>query len=146
MGRRHAEIGARRGNKISLKRASRRLANGTAGFAAVDALVALVILSSALGLSLVATQNARKVATQAARTRQAEALCRYLLVTGAGVVGVTAGRSSGLDWRLDVKRVSTDPRAPESRLCDASVAVRAQDGGRTFAMSTTAACQEEPAA
>jgi hypothetical protein len=136
----------RRGAEISLKRASRRLANGTAGFAAVDALVALVILSGALGLSLVATQSAGKVAAQAARTRQAEALCRYLLATGADEVGVTAGRSSGLDWRLEVKRVSTDSRAPESRLCEASAAVRAPGRGRTFAMATTVVCQAEPSA
>lgn len=146
IGGRRARTGVRLGTGISLKRASRRLANGTAGFAAVDALVALVILSSALGLSLVATQSARKVAAQAARTRQAEALCRYLLAANAGVIGVTAGRSSGLDWRLEVKPVSTDPQVPESWLCDASAAVRAQDGGQTFAMSTTAACAAEPTA
>ncbi|KRA57817.1 hypothetical protein ASD79_16010 [Caulobacter sp. Root655] len=97
-------------------------------------------------MSLVATQSARKVAAQAAQTRRTEALCRYLLATGAGVVGVTAGRSSGLDWRLEVKPVSSSPHAPESRLCDASVAVRAPGRGQTFVMSTTAVCQEEPAA
>jgi len=139
-------VGVRQGAEISSKQASRRLADGTAGFAAVDALVALVILASALALSLVATQSARKVAAQAARTRQAEALCRYLLTTSSGVVGLTSGRSSGLDWRLDVTRVSTDAHAPESRLCAASVAVRAQDGGQIFAMTTTVVCQAEQAA
>ena len=139
-------VSVRRGSEISFKPASRRLADGAAGFAAVDALVALVILSSALGLTLAATQNARKVAAQAARTRQAEALCRYLLATGAGVIGATAGRASDLDWRLEVRRVSTDAHAPQSRLCDASVAVRASNGGRTFTMSTTTFCHDEPPA
>lgn len=133
------------GSEISLKRASRRRGNGQAGFAAVDALVALVILSSALGLSLVATQSARKVAAQAARTRRAEALCRYLLVTNTGVVGVTSGRSADLDWRLEVKPVSSDPRAPESGLCAAAAAVHAPGGGRIFVLSTVASCQRKAA-
>jgi len=146
LGLRCAVVGVRQGAEISSRQASRRPADGTAGFAAVDALVALVILASALALSLVATQSARKVASQAARTRQAEALCRYLLATGADVVGLTSGRASGLDWRLDVRRVSTDAHAPESQLCAASAAVRAQEGGPAFSMSTTVVCRAEPQA
>lgn len=119
--------------------------NGTAGFAVVDALVALVILSSALGLSLAATQSARKLANQAARTRQAEALCRYLLATSADVVGISAGQSAGLLWRLEVRPMSADAQALQSRLCEASVAVRSQDSGRAFVMSTAVSCKTEPA-
>lgn len=132
-----------RGTTISFKRASRHHQDGRAGFAAVDALVALVILSSALGLSLAATQSARKVAAQAARIRQAEALCRYLLAADRGVVGVTTGRSSGLNWRLEIKPTPADQQANASRLCDASALARPSGGGPAFAMRTVIACSDK---
>jgi len=138
--------GGCRGSTISFRRAWRHRQDGRAGFAAVDALVALVILSSALGLSLAATQSARKVAAQAARIRQAEALCRYLLAGDRGVVGVTTGRSSGLDWRLEIRSTSTDLDGGSSRLCDASALVRPSGGGTAFVMSTVIACPDARAA
>jgi hypothetical protein len=109
-------------------------------------LVALVILSSALTLSLAATQSARKVAAQAAQIRQAEALCRYVLASGSGVAGVTSGRSAGLTWRLEVSPVSNDRRSPESGLCEAVVVARADGQPRAFTLSTTVACRQETAA
>lgn len=105
--------------------------------------MALVILSSALGLSLAATQSARKVAVQAARVRQAEALCRYLLAADRGVVGVTSGRSSGLDWRLEIKPNPADQQADASRLCEASALARPSGGGPAFAMRTVIACPDK---
>jgi len=117
--------------------------NGQAGFAAVDALVALVILSTTLAMGLVATDSARKVAASAAAIRRAEALARDLLADSPYRVGISSGRSAGLDWRLEVTPLSPVSTAERSRLCQASAAIRAGARGRTFTLTTVDACRPE---
>lgn len=102
-----------------------------------------MILSTALAMSLVATHSARKVAASAADIRRAEALGRDLLADSPYQVGISTGRSAGLDWRLEVTPLSTAGQASRFRLCQASAKIRANARGRTFTLTTVDACRPE---
>ena len=99
---------------------------GQGGFAAVDALVAVTILSSSLALSLMAAQTGARASRTAGETRDAELLLRDRLEGTASQAGVWRGRAQGLDWRVEAAFSQTDPAhraAPCVRTASAIISV-----------------------
>lgn len=114
------------------------------GFAAVDALVAVTILSSTLALSLMAAQIGGRASRSAAETHDAEMLLRGKLEATAGQPGVWSGRDLGLDWRVEAHRSDAGP-ARVAAPCVRSASAKAV-GGRTYRLATVDICLLEAAA
>lgn len=115
---------------------------GQDGFAAVDALVAVTILSSSLALSLMAAQVGTRASRAAGQTRDAEILLRERLEGTAGQTGVWSGRERGLDWRVEAHVSGAAPArlaAPCTRIASAKA------GGRTYRIATADICAIEAA-
>jgi hypothetical protein len=118
---------------------------GQEGFAAVDALVAVTILSSSLALSLMAAQVGGRASRSAAETRDAEMLLRRNLEATAGQAGAWTGHDQGLDWRVEahVSDTATGP-ARLSAPCVRTGSARAA-GGRTYRLATVDICLPQAA-
>lgn len=111
---------------------------GQGGFAAVDALVAVTILSSSLAMSLMAAQIGARASRAAGETRNAELLLRGRLEDTAGQVGVWRGRNQGLDWRVEAHISQTDP-AHRAAPCVRTAFAKATSG-RTYRIATVDTC------
>lgn len=113
------------------------------GFAAVDALVAVTILSSSLALSLMAAQVGARASRTADESRSADLLLRERLERTAGQTGAWRGRDGGLDWRVETHVSGAgSPRlaAPCTRVASARAA-----SGRTYRIATADICLPETA-
>ena len=110
------------------------------GFAAVDALVALTILSTTLILSLGAVETSRRAALSADETRRANELLLYLIDAAPGRVGETSGRSGGFEWRTQV-RVAAGPHMATLQICDRSAKLVSRRSGRRFSLASARLCK-----
>jgi hypothetical protein len=108
------------------------------GFAAVDALVAVTILSSSLALSLMAAQIGARASRTAGEIRDAELLLRDRLEGTARQAGAWRGRDQGLDWRVEAPPSQTEP-AQRAAPCVRTASVTAASG-RTYRMVTVQTC------
>lgn len=111
---------------------------GQDGFAAVDALVAVTILSSSLALSLMAAQVGSRAGRSAGETREAEMLLRARLEGTAGRAGAWSGRDRGLDWRVEAHFPDVDP-VGRAAPCVRTATAKA-DSGRTYRIATVDVC------
>jgi hypothetical protein len=117
-----------------------------AGFVAVDALVALAILSTTIALSIQSADVARRTADRAAETHRAKAVLQQLLKDADAAPGVAAGRSGALDWRRTVAPIPLGVgQTAATRLCRHSVEVRPGDAPRVYRASTVRLCPREGA-
>lgn len=112
----------------------------TDGFAAVDALLALMILSITLIFSLAAAHTARRAADSAARTREADQILQGLLQTAPHAIGETQGRAGRFEWRVTTQPSQSDVRWPNAQICLRSAQVRAIGTGRLYGLSTAEIC------
>lgn len=117
-------------------------AAGEAGYAAVDALVALTILSTTLILAIDAGAAARKAALTANETRRAEALLRYLVDSAPSAVGAQQGHAGSFAWSLKVQRTG-GAAVGNVGLCSRDAAVRSDISGRAFNLATSDLCPME---
>lgn len=111
---------------------------GQGGFAAVDALVAVTILSSSLAMSLTAAEIGARASRTAGETRDAELLLRDRLESTAGQAGVWSGRDQRLNWRVEAHVSDAGPArlaAPCVRTAYAKAA-----SGRTYRLATIDIC------
>ncbi len=109
----------------------------------MDAMVALVILSTTIILSLGAVETARRASVAAAEIRRATGLMEGLLETAPRQEGVAAGRANGFDWRLETTASPTNSAAQLVRLCDRTVSVRSLASGRGFRLTDAEVCPPE---
>lgn len=114
---------------------------GQDGFAAVDALVAVTILSSSLALSLMAAQVGTRASRSAGETRDAELLLRERLESTAGRAGVWSGRDQSLDWRVEAHISDAGP-ARQAAPCVRVASAKAVSG-RTYRLATVDTCLPE---
>lgn len=112
----------------------------TAGFAAVDALVALTILTSTIALTLGATQVARRAATSALETRRADDLLQYVLLSSPRRVGSLTGQAEGFDWRLETQISAISAGAAAPPICTRAAEARASRSGRRYHLATAEIC------
>lgn len=130
---------ARAGGKIRF-RSNHRGPHADAGFAAVDALVALVVLSTCLGLTLAAAHASRRAGDAAAEYGQAQALLRYLVQTAPATPSRADGRSGALAWTREVSQIGGQSMRP--RLCRVQVELRGDKSRRRYRLATDRACPE----
>ncbi|WP_156398333.1 hypothetical protein [Caulobacter sp. Root1455] len=114
---------------------------GQDGFAAVDALVAVTILSSSLALSLMAAQVGTRASRSAGETRDAELLLRERLEATAGQAGVWSGHDLGLDWRVEANIPDAGP-ARQAAPCVRTASAKAASG-RAYRIATVDICRPE---
>lgn len=112
-----------------------------AGFAAVDALMALTILAITIAFAINAVGVGQRAARTASETRNAQALMSALLNAPIRQPGVHRGASSGFDWTVTVT-----PRSGHMSpiLCDTKVEVAGRTSRRTYQLSTAEICPRPP--
>lgn len=115
----------------------RRTWAGDGGYAAVDALVALLILSSTLIMSFQALQQAGRTANAAGEARRAQTLLVYLLETSPRVLEPREGEVEGFSWRVEMD--ATGAERP-IEVCRRSATLHARTSGRTYAAATLETC------
>lgn len=108
-----------------------------AGYAAVDALTALMILTTTIALALTATAQARRVAVAAQETQRAQAMLAYLF-EAVDSQGARNGRMDGFAWRMDIAPMSSGGEGPS--LCRRSLEVRALASRRAYTAMTVSPC------
>jgi hypothetical protein len=109
------------------------------GFAAIDALVGLTILASALTLAMGAGLTALKLDTRAQRLQSARSQLVFLMENTKALPGERSGETAGLHWRT---RVIVEPQAKAFGLCRVTSEVFPALGARTYALSTLRPCAE----
>lgn len=111
------------------------------GFAAVDALVALVILATTITLAIGAVTTGRRASSLAGETRAADGLMTALLNDAVRQPGSYRGQTRRFDWRL---RVAVLPAEPPLRLCRSTVEVRGRTTRRRFVLAGDDFCPPPP--
>jgi hypothetical protein len=113
------------------------------GYAAIDALVALMILTSTLICALTAAHQAAEVARFALETRQATVLGRYLIETAPVQPGVRGGRTESFSWKQSVSEPVMAVGA--SAICVQRANIVADKSHRTFAFESNVVCSRAAA-
>ena len=131
--------------RLSLRRYRRvpGVRSGENGFAAVDAMVALVILSTTIILSLGAVEIGRKASVKALETRKAGALLQGLLETSPGQIGALSGTANGFDWRVVTTPAKENAATNPTKLCDRVAQALSRASGRRYVFTTTDVCALE---
>lgn len=110
----------------------------TDGYAAVDALVGLMILSSTIILALAASGQARQVSEAALEARRAQSNLIYLLETVAANPQGGEGVIDRFRWRLEVAPASSP--AAGLKLCQVQAELKSLRSGRRYHAQTTEPC------
>lgn len=111
-----------------------------AGFAAVDALVALMILAATITLSLRAVGTARRAAFGADEMRQATQMLRGLLDTPVTRPGALAGQTPFFLWRVETRAGVAIPGATGALICARSASVTSRRDGRRYTLAGAEIC------
>jgi hypothetical protein len=108
------------------------------GYAAVDALVALMILAATLVCSVSATHGSRLAADAALELRRANELGVYLVETAPVSPGKTSGQAQGFAWTLEVM----DPvnAFGPGAICERRVVLTGLRDQRQFSIRANAVC------
>lgn len=118
----------------------RVLTTSSAGFAAVDALVALTVLASTLVLALGAVSSAQRAAAAALETRHAQQLLGSLMNLPKASPGVWQGNDQGLAWTLSLTS-TIDPSLRGSwPVCRRIAEARSKRTARRYELSTVETC------
>lgn len=114
-----------------------------AGYAAIDALMALVILSTAVILSLQAMAGAKQAAALAWEVRRAKVLTIQLLETGPRRFEEATGSDREFDWRLVTQ--ATGAERPIA-ICRRAVSLVSRARHKSYSTSTLVTCPPVEAA
>ncbi len=110
------------------------------GFAAVDALVALTLLSMTIGLSLVGAQTAQRAAATAQEARRAASLLRALMDDAPAGLAERQGSDAAFAWRYAATPLTDQGAAPPLRLCRRIAEAASLKDGRRYRLETLAPC------
>jgi hypothetical protein len=136
-------VGAAMTSRLARVSPRLRLDARDGGYAAVDAMVALLIIALTIVLSLQAVLQARRSAAMADEIRGAQVLMARLLDSGPRSFSPAAGTTNGFSWRLETAPTGLDrPIA----LCHRGVTLNSAATGRTFKAGTLETCPDEPIA
>ena len=112
-----------------------------AGTAAIDAMVALAMLSSTIALSIAAARQADIMGTRARETRAASALLSQKLDDAAQASpGVQDGVDGRFVWRSATFQTLTPGDTELTRLCTTTVTLTPAGTRRSYHGSTTGRC------
>lgn len=112
------------------------------GFAAVDALVALTVLSSTIILTLAATQVARRAANDALETRRASELMQFIVLSEPHKIGDRTGRASGFRWRLETAQSTIAVNGATPPICTRRADATSLRTGHHYRLTTSEVCVE----
>jgi len=121
----------------SVGRFARPVQTAEAGYAAVDALVALLILSVTLIMSFQALQQAKRLSQATLEVRQAQTLATWLMETGPRSYEVATGSSGAFTWRLSTDATGA---ARPIEVCHREVTLTSSVSGRIFKAATLEVC------
>lgn len=108
------------------------------GFALVDALVALTILSTTLILALSAARQADNIAKAAWEVREAHTLVAKLIDTARIDLGQEQlGQANGFSWRVETQAIGAERPIP---ICRRSAVVTHNETGRKFSAAIVESC------
>jgi hypothetical protein len=113
------------------------------GYAAVDAMVALVILAMTITFALGAAQTARRAAVAADETRRATQLLRYLEEEAPLTLATQSGRANGFAWHVQTHSAA-DAGVPGVLLCDRLAELVSNTSHRRFHLEGAAICPPPP--
>ena len=114
---------------------------GEAGYVAIDALVALMILASTLVCAVSATHGSRMAADAALELRKANELAGYLLETSPAEPGQTTGQADGFVWTRTVSE-PVDTFGPGA-ICERRVSLIGVIEGRKYEARSNTVCPAE---
>lgn len=111
---------------------------GEAGYAAVDALVALTIFATTIVFAIVALHAADRGAAAALEARQAREVLSGVVDQATAAVGVTDGAGTRFSWRLTVH----DPvmSAGAISICEQEAVATAKASGRKYRLVSGRIC------
>jgi hypothetical protein len=121
----------------------RRGRDAEGGFAAVDALVALMILATTITLCLRAVETARLAAVSGMEMRQSTQLLRGLLDSPVGQPGVITGKTPAFRWRVATDRTASGEDVAAALLCERTAQAVAIRSGRSYSLSTADVCPRD---
>jgi hypothetical protein len=124
----------------------RNRADADGGYAAVDALVALTILTMTLGLAISAATAAARAARAADETRHAADLLQYLASAPPSAIGTREGVAGDFAWRVEVTPLATPSPQGTLHVCDRRLVVTSARTGRRYDLTGETLCQLEAAA
>ncbi len=127
------------------RKAHQRLRQADQGFAAVDALVALTLLSMTIGLSLVGAQTAQRAAAKAQEARGAASLLRSLLEDAPAGTADRQGSDGAFAWRYAAAPLTDEGAAPPLRLCRRVAEAASLKDRRRYRLETLAPCPAQEA-
>ena len=108
-----------------------------AGFAAIDALVAVTVLTSTLSLSLVAAEVSARASRAAAETRASEGILSERLHQFDGEAGGSSGAELALTWRMDAAPTARSDRPSP---CILTATAQGKRSFRKYQLQTLAIC------
>lgn len=109
------------------------------GFAAVDALAALSIISVSTIAGLAVVQQAEKVAGRAAEVRRAHTLMDFLLAAAPRSFESASGAEDEFSWRVETAPVGADRPVA---ICRRAIVVQSLASGRVYDTATLETCPE----
>jgi hypothetical protein len=125
----------------SVVTAAKRRSDDESGFAAVDALVALTTLATAITFCLRAVETAQQAALAADETVQATQMLRGLVDARPSPPGVVSGRSPQFLWRIETKPVAPATNPNGMQLCERSASLVSVRSQRRYALSSAYICK-----
>lgn len=108
------------------------------GYAAIDALVGLMILAAVLVCAISATHGSREAADLALEFRKANELAGYLLETAPTAPGKTVGEAVDFAWSLTVSEPTDTFGA--GAICERRVVLTGLRDNRRFEARTNSVC------
>lgn len=117
-----------------------QVASKNDGYAAIDAMVALLILAMSVIFSLQATGQADRVVDMAWETRRAQTLLSHLVETAPRNLEDAVGQSDGFSWRVETR--VTGAERPIA-VCRREVRLESAATRRRFQASTLEVCPVE---
>ena len=111
---------------------------GDAGYAVVDALVALTVFATTIVFAMVAVHTANQGAKAALEARQADEVLKAVLDRATTTVGLTQGRGERFAWQLRVHPPVLSASA--ASLCQQDAEATALATGRQYHLSSARIC------
>jgi hypothetical protein len=110
---------------------------------AVDALVALTILSSTIVFALAATEQGQHAARSALEMRRAGDLLTYVAETSRTASGVVSGQTDAFLWRVNID--DPLPSSASESMCAHRVTVTSRLTDRSYSLRTDEICPTQVA-
>lgn len=120
--------------------ASDAVADPTAGYAAIDALVALMVISITLILSIAAAATARSAATAAAVERAAGQRLRAVMAAAPRRLAAAEGVQGGYSWRVETLPEGAGAGGASFQPCRRRAQLKDLRSGRVWRLETTEFC------